>query len=72
MLALDEPKDSDSVFENGEVKYIIDNDLLQRTSNITIDFVLEGWNAGFTITPEKPVSESCSIGGTCSAGRSCC
>ena len=64
-LALDESNDSDSVFEQAEVKYVIENDLMQRTGNIIIDFVVEGQSSGFTISPEKPVSGSCSIGGTC-------
>jgi Fe-S cluster assembly iron-binding protein IscA len=66
-LALDEPKDSDSVFDYGGVEYIIDNDLLEESGAITIDFVVEGWQSGFTITPGKAVSGSCPVGGTCSA-----
>ena len=70
-LALDEPKDSDSVFTNGGVQYIIDNDLLKITGDITIDFVSEGWQSGFSISAENPIAESCSSGGTCSAQGGC-
>ena len=66
-LALDEPKDSDSVFNNGGVAYIIDNDVLNMTGNITIDFVTEGSQSGFTLQSENPVSGSCGVDGTCSS-----
>jgi Fe-S cluster assembly iron-binding protein IscA len=70
-LALDEPKDSDNVFDNGGVQYVVDNDLLQITGDIAIDFVAEGWQSGFSISAENPVSGSCSTGGTCSAQGAC-
>lgn len=70
-MALDEPKDSDKVFTNGGAQYIIDHDLLKQTGNITIDFVMEGWQKGFTVHAENPVSGSCSIGGGCSTEGSC-
>ena len=70
-LALDEPKDSDSIFENGGVQYIIDNDTLKMTGDITIDFVTEGWQAGFTVQSQNPVSGSCSVGGSCASQGSC-
>jgi len=70
-LALDEPKDSDEISEYGDVKYLIDRDLLGKTGDITIDFVVEGWNSGFTLTSQNPVSDACSAGGSCPAGGSC-
>lgn len=66
-LALDEPKESDEVFANDGVKYIIDPDLVKRTGNITIDFVDMGWRSGFSVSSERPVLG----GGTCSPGGSC-
>lgn len=70
-LALDESKDSDSVFNNGGVQYVIDNDILKMTGDITIDFVTEGWQFGFTIQSQNPVSGSCSVDGTCSSQGGC-
>ena len=70
-LALDESKDSDSVFTNGGVQYIIDNDTLKMTGGITIDFVTEGWQSGFTIQSENPVAGSCSLDGSCSSQGAC-
>ena len=72
-LALDEPTDSDSKFDNGGVPYIIDNNLLKKTGDVTIDFVAEGWKKGFTVSAENPVSVSgsCSTGDTCAAKGSC-
>ena len=73
-MALDEPADSDKVFNNGGAKYIIDDDLLKTTGNITIDFVEEGWQKGFTISSQNPVAGvagACCTGDTCSAKGSC-
>ena len=70
-LALDEPKDSDSIFDNGGVQYIIDKDILKMTGDITIDFVTEGWQSGFTIQSQNPVAGSCGVDGTCSSQGGC-
>lgn len=70
-MALDEPSDSDKVFENGNAKYIIETDLLTMTGEITIDYVEEGWQKGFTIHAENPVAGACSTGGSCAAKGSC-
>ena len=70
-LALDEPSDSDSVFTNDGTQYIIEKDLLTKIGTVTIDYVNEGWQKGFTINAENPVGEACSIGGSCAATGSC-
>ncbi len=62
--------DSDSVFNNGGVQYVIDKDLLKNTGDITIDFVNEGWQTGFSISTEKPISGSCATGNTCAGSCS--
>lgn len=70
-MALDEPKDTDKVFATGMVTYLADSELLERTGNITIDYLVDGWNSGFTIESEKPVGRSCVAGGGCSSKGSC-
>jgi Fe-S cluster assembly iron-binding protein IscA len=65
-LALDEPKGSDESFASGEIKFVIDNDLVSRTGDVIIDFVEMGGQAGFSVTPAKPVGNSCNVGGSCS------
>jgi len=70
-LALDEPKDNDKVFEMGSVTYLADPTLLERTGKITIDYVVEGWNSGFTIESEKPIVRSCAAGGGCMPQGTC-
>jgi Fe-S cluster assembly iron-binding protein IscA len=63
-LALDEPSDADKVFANGDVKYFIDTELLTKTGDVTIDFISEGWQRGFTVSAQNPVTG----GGSCGAG----
>ncbi|MEJ5376094.1 MAG: hypothetical protein WHX93_05915 [bacterium] len=65
-LALDEPKATDSSFEQGDISYIIDKDLMERTGQILIDYVDAGYQSGFSIRSANPVG-----GGGCSSGGSC-
>jgi len=44
-MALDEPKDNDSVFDIDGFKYLVDNDLLDKAKPIKVDFL----NIGFKI-----------------------
>jgi iron-sulfur cluster assembly protein len=69
-LALDEPSEADSVFPNGKVQYFIEKDLLQRTGDVTIDFVQEGWRQGFSVSAQKPVAGAEACGG-CGSQGSC-
>ncbi len=66
-MALDEPKGSDTFFEEGAIKYIVESELMDKTGDITIDFVEAGYQSGFSIISAKPVAAaSCSVGGSCS------
>jgi len=49
-LALDEPKDSDHVSEHDSVKYIVDDRLLIKVGDITINFIQQGMRSGFRMT----------------------
>jgi iron-sulfur cluster assembly protein len=65
-LALDEPKATDSAFDQGDISYIIDSELVKRTGQIVIDYVDAGYQSGFSIQSANPVG-----GGGCSSGGSC-
>lgn len=65
-LALDEPKATDSAFDQGDISYIIDTELMKRTGQILIDYVDAGYQSGFSIQSTNPVG-----GGGCSSGGSC-
>jgi len=70
-LALDEPKESDKAFEEGGLKFLVDEDLLQRCGTVKVDFIDAGYRSGFSITSANPLGggSSCSAGscggGTC-------
>jgi len=65
-LALDEPKENDNSFVNGEITYLIDKNLQERTGDIKVDFLEQGWRSGFTVSASKPVG-----GGPSACGSSC-
>ena len=63
-LALDEPKDSDKVFENDTLKFLVEDSLMSTCGGITVDYVDAGPRSGFGITSVNPISS----GGGCSSG----
>ena len=70
-LALDEPKDNDRVFEKGELKFLVEDALVEQCGVITVDFIDAGHRSGFAVSSEKPLSDgknSCSIGGCSGCG----
>jgi len=54
-LTVDDPTSGDTVIAQGEVSYIVDNGLMNRAGDITIDFMNTAWEFGFSITPSKPL-----------------
>ena len=42
-MALDEPKDNDSVFDIDGFKYLVDNNLLEKAQPIKVDFLQIGF-----------------------------
>jgi len=64
-LALDESKESDIKVVEGELTFLVDNDLMQKCGDIKVDFVESGMRSGFAISSRIPVSSG---GGGCSSG----
>ena len=64
-LALDEPNDSDHVFEYDRVKYIVDDGLMIKTGDITIDFIQQGMRSGFSMTCVNSIADPYFLGEAC-------
>lgn len=62
-MALDEPKENDKIFENDNLKFLVEGSLLTTCGAITVDFVDAGPRSGFGITSTNPISS----GGGCSS-----
>ncbi len=60
-LALDEPKDDDTVFTEGGITYLVNKSLYERVKPIKLDFVDTPTGSGFTLS--SSMEKSC---GSCS------
>ena len=67
-LALDEPKDNDTVFENNSLKFLIEKGLLETCGSIQVEYLDAGPRSGFGITSAKPLGGGGGCGGSCSSG----
>ncbi len=72
-MVLDEPKDEDDKYEVDGLTYLIDKNLSKMSGKVTVDFVDNGWQQGFTVNSEFPVGggASCSTDGCGDSGCSC-
>ena len=64
-MALDEPKDTDNVYDVDNFKYVVNKDFIDKAKPIKVDFN----NYGFKITSNINLNSGCS---SCSTTRSCC
>ena len=64
-LALDEPKETDHTHEQNGITYLLDKELGEKVGEVNVDFVEQGWRAGFVINTKNP------IGGPSACGPSC-
>ena len=65
-MALDEPRDTDSVYDINGFKYLVDKDFMEKATPIKVDF-----NAfGFQIVTSINLEAACSSCGT--QQGSCC
>lgn len=64
-LALDEPKDTDDVFDTEGYSFVVDKDLLTQAKPLTVDFAC----SGFTVDSSLELgSGGCGGGCSCSSG----
>lgn len=60
-LALDEPKETDEIFERDSITFVVDKGLLADAQPIKVDYITVGTRSGFSIT--SGLKSDC---GTCS------
>ncbi len=65
-MALDEPADNDTRFNEKEIAFLIDKNLLNDVQPISIDYVESEYGAGFVLT-----SALSNKAGGCGSGCSC-
>jgi len=63
-MALDEPRESDKIFDIDGFKYVVDKDFLEKAQPIKIDFL----EIGFKLTSSLVFEQGCTSG---SCGGSC-
>lgn len=68
-LALDEPKENDSVYALQDVTFLVDKGLLDQCGGIKVDFVDAGPRSGFGISSTNPIGGGKGCGSSC--GSSC-
>jgi Fe-S cluster assembly iron-binding protein IscA len=64
-LALDEPKESDEVFDREGVGFVIEKKLLEDVQPVTIDYVTTPSGEGFTIDSGLKSDDGCGSCSTC-------
>jgi iron-sulfur cluster assembly protein len=62
-MVLDEPKDTDEVFNINGFTMLMDKELIGQTKDVTVDYGMHGCGSGFKLTPEIPIAGG---GGSCS------
>ena len=67
-LALDEFKNSDKTFTEGGLTFLVEENLLNQTGKIAVDFIENEQSSGFQLSSQNPVGgggcQSCNSG-TC-------
>ena len=64
-MALDEPKDTDEVYEVNGYKYLVNKEFMEKAASIKVDFAMYG----FKLDSGMDFSSGC---GSCSTEGSCC
>lgn len=65
-MALDEPVNTDEVFEEKGTKFIIDKDIYNQAKPINVDFVSTPQGSGFKINSSLSPAEGGACGSSCS------
>ena len=63
-MALDEPKDSDEIYEIEGFKYVVDKDFMEKAKPVKIDFTTYGFKLSSSIEFD-PSCSGCSTNGSC-------
>jgi len=66
-MVLDEPKETDDVFQVRDFTVLVDKDLHTTTKDVTVDYVVSGMGSGFQVQSQMPIG-----GGSCSSTSCSC
>jgi len=64
-MALDEPKDDDEIMKSNGVTFLINKELFEQASPISVDFVSSGMGSGFSISSKLEGGGGCESCSTC-------
>jgi Fe-S cluster assembly iron-binding protein IscA len=64
-MALDEPKDDDEVMKSNGITFLINKDLFEQASPISVDFVSSAMGSGFSISSKLEAGGGCESCSTC-------
>ncbi len=70
-MALDEPKDDDSIVENSGIKFVMDaqtTDIVRQSGGLTIDYIDESYRRGYMLKLGASSDSDCSSGGCSGCG----
>jgi len=58
-MALDEPKENDTILTEQDITFAIDKELLEKAKPIRINFIEAGGQTGFQLTSSLPAKGGC-------------
>ncbi len=67
-LALDEPKDNDKVYNQSDLTFLVEDNLLETCGTINVEYVEAGPRSGFGISSANPIGGGGCSSGSCSTG----
>jgi Fe-S cluster assembly iron-binding protein IscA len=62
-MALDESRESDEIFDENGIQFIMDKKLLEEVKPVRVDYVTSAMGAGFSVKGNLKAESSC--GGSC-------
>jgi Fe-S cluster assembly iron-binding protein IscA len=66
-MVLDEPKETDDIFDVDGFTMLLDKKLHEQTKAVAVDYAYSAMGGGFSVTSETPIGG----GGSCSPSCSC-
>jgi iron-sulfur cluster assembly protein len=67
-LALDEPKENDKVYNQSDLTFLVEDNLLETCGTINVEYVEAGPRSGFGISSANPIGGGGCSSGSCSSG----
>jgi len=64
-MALDEPRDTDNVYQVNGFQFIIDKDFYEKAKPVKVDFLGYGFRISSNVEFGPTSCSSCGTGGTC-------